>query len=118
MTYYALQQASLDNMDTMSEYDQRLHFANIGAWFSTDMDSDYYMILNKELSDYTILHFNNMNYDKGIQEVKEVLAERGNVIWIEYDHDYRYFKVWLRHNSDNYPHMYAILPCEDFVIEI
>lgn len=95
-----------------------LDLANIGAWFSVYVDNKYYMLLNKELSDYTIFNFLGMNYAKGIQELKEVLDSRGDILQIDYNHDNKYYEIWVRYFEDQRAHMYILFPCPEFVIEI
>lgn len=117
-TLYTMAQEEMKKVLPMNNYDLQRDLANIGAWFSTDMQEQYYMLLNRELSDYTVFNFLGMNYSKGIEELLEVLDGRGPVLQIDYNHDNKYFEIWVKYLMDNTPHMYILFPCSDFIIEI
>lgn len=115
---YTMAQEEMKKVLPMNNYDLQRDLANIGAWFSIDMQEQYYMLLNRELSDYTVFNFLGMNYSKGIEELLEVLDGRGPVLQIDYNHDNKYFEIWVKYLMDNTPHMYVLFPCSDFIIEI
>lgn len=117
-TVYELLQEEKTLMSPLTAKQLRKDLANIGAWFSIDMHEQYYMLLNKELSDYTVFNFLGMNYNKGVQELTEVLESRGPILQIDYNHTNKYFEIWVKYIEDNRPHMYILFPCPDFVIEI
>lgn len=117
-TLYNWLQEDMKHVEPLTAKQLRLDLANIGAWFSVDMYGKYYMLLNKELSDYTVFNFLDMNYSKGVQELKEVLQGRGPILQIDYNKDNKYFEIWVKYWEDNLPHMYILFPCPDFVIEI
>lgn len=116
-TTYEWAQETLKNVEPLNERDLQNNLSNIGAWFSSDMHEQYYMVLNRELSDYTVLNFLSMNYNQGVQEIKEIFDCRGPILRVDYNHENHYFEVWIRYHDDM-PHMYVIFPCPDFVIEI
>lgn len=115
---YTMAQEEMKKVLPMNNYDLQRDLANIGAWFSIDMQEQYYMLLNRELSDYTVFNFLGMNYSKGVEELLEVLDGRGPVLQIDYNHDNKYFEIWVKYLMDNTPHMYILFPCSDFIIEI
>lgn len=117
-TVYELLQEEMNLLSPLTTKELRKDLANIGAWFSVDMNEQYYMLLNKELSDYTVFNFLSMNYSKGLQELVEVLDSRGPILQIDYNHDNKYFEIWVKYAGDDRAHMYILFPCPDFVIEI
>lgn len=117
-TVYDLARAQLQDAAPLDEYEIRNLFSNIAAWFSVDITDQYYMLLCRELADYTVFNFLSMNYDKGKSELLEVIQSRGSVIRVDYNHEQKYFEIWVRYNKDHEPHMYAFFPCNDFVIEV
>ena len=44
------------------------------------------MLLCKERSDYTMFRLENFNYSKAVQELKEVLEERGDIMGFDFVH--------------------------------
>ena len=89
---------------------------SVGAWFSTHMDCDYYMLLCKELSDYTVFHFNNMNYEKGMRELEEVLESRGIIKDIRYNAASDAYECWIE--KDEEIHMYLFFMYDWGIVEI
>ena len=71
-------------MAKLSKETLKERYVSIGAWFSTSPACDYYMLMCKENSYYTVFHFNNMHYNKGMEEVQKTLENRGEVIDISY----------------------------------
>ena len=93
-------------------------YVSIGAWFSTDPMCDYYMLMCKENSYYTVLHFKNMNYDKGMNEVQELLESRGKVIDITYSQENDAYECWLKEKDTNEVSMYYLFKYDWGVIEV
>lgn len=92
--------------------------ANIGAWFSSDLTVKYYMLLNRELADYTVFNFLSHNYYKGVEELIEVLDRCGWAQAIEYNHEHDYFEIWVKNKCTLKTHLYLLFPCDDFIIEV
>lgn len=94
--------------------------SSIGAWFSTHLFSNYYCLMcrDKKVPDVTILHFKNMNYSKGMEEVRDLLESRGEILDIVYDHVNDAYKCWVRTKDDNKPNMYYLFDGEKMVIDI
>lgn len=90
--------------------------SNIGAWFSVDLNNQYYMLLSNENRDYTVFNFLTDNYYKAVQELKEVLSTRGNIHSIDYNHAEKYYEIWMK--KDDELSIYLLFPCNDFIIEI
>lgn len=54
------------------------------------------MLLCRERNDYTIFHINNFRFDEAIQELKEVLESRGEIIDISFVHGQNAWECWVR----------------------
>ena len=93
------------------------YFRSIGSWFSFHNKEKYFMFMCKEQSDFTILHFLDCNYNKAIQELKELIEERGELIMIDYDHDQDIFECWIR-NSENEASLYMLFEAQWMIIDI
>ena len=83
---YEMNQQVFKQMKPPSQRVIDADLANIGAWFSSQHEAKYYMLLCKERSDYTIIHFNNYNFNKAVDELKEILEERGDIMGFDYVH--------------------------------
>lgn len=73
----------------------------------------YFMLLNKEQSDYTIFNFIN-NADYIANEVIECLKDRGKIIDID-KQDNNSYECWIRRSGLMY--MYLLFPYDAAVIE-
>ena len=94
---------------------------SVGAWFSTAPKVNYYMLLCHEKRDYTVLHFKNMNYAKGIEELEEILKTRGDIIDIYYEHTMNAYQCWVRSpGEDDKPEvsMYYLFDYEWGIVEV
>lgn len=99
-------------------------FANVGAWFATDMDFKYFMLLCREAYDFTVFNMVTTNHHKAQQELQEVLESRGQVVFIEYNHDSECYEFWVKCNDtlkavthESYV-MYRLFPCNEWVVEV
>lgn len=99
-------------------------FANIGAWVSTEKEFQYFMLLNRESYDFTVFNVQSTNYAKLAKELEEVLESRGQVVFIEYSHEYSCYEIWVRCNSwmqsrtNSEYVMYRFFDCNSWVIEV
>ena len=102
-----------------SEQIVNLELANIGAWFSTNINTKYYMLLCKERSDYTLFHLDDFNYNKAIQELKEVLEERGDIMGFDFVHGENAYQCWVRERDDEHQvYMFMLFDADWMVVEI
>ena len=113
---YELCQLEVLKSGPMPQDELNKELTNIGAWFSSNMGTHYYMLLNNELHDYTIFNFMNYNFAQGVKELREVLDSRGVIYKIEFNHENNYFELWVVNGEE--AHMYLLFPCGDFVIDI
>lgn len=96
-----------------------LELANIGAWFSSNFETKYYMLLCKERSDYTLFHLENFNYDKAIQELREVLEERGDIMGFDFVHGENAYQCWVRERDEEHQvYMFMLFDADWMIVEI
>lgn len=91
---------------------------NISMWFSSKPGNKFFMMLCRELNDYTIFYFEHPNYSKGKTELEELLKSRGIIKDIYYNHDTDTYDFWLLSALDGQIQMYKIFMCDDFIIQI
>lgn len=103
--------------EPMAEDKIKLAVGNIGGWCSCRPYTKYYMLLCKELSDYTIFRLNDYNYNQLAQELQEVLKSRGEILGIDYMHGFDSYECWVRKWGQE-PYMYMFFDCQGFIVEI
>lgn len=91
--------------------------SNIGAWFSVAPECDYYMLMCKEISYFTVFHFNNMNYMAGMQELEATLKGRGTIVDIVYVHSEDAYECWVRDDNGEV-FMYYLFPYDWGIVEV
>lgn len=117
LTSYDISKRMYEHMNPMEEKKKVTQFASIGAWFSTDPLSDYYCLMCREVYDFTFFHFKNMNYSKGVVEVRDLLESRGTIIDISYNHDNDGYECWVK-DSDGEAKMYLLFNASFMAVEI
>lgn len=93
-------------------------FTNVGAWLSTHYKKHYYMLLNNELHYYTIFNLKSPNFNQMVDEFKQCLAFRGQVLDIEYQHAEDCYQIWIKDYKTKEVYMYMLFEAEDFVVEV
>lgn len=82
-------------------------------------DDSYYMMLCKELSDYTIFKFNNKDQETlstFVKDLHECILNRGRPLAVDLlKEDNDAVEIWIK--VEGIPHMYYFFPCEPFIIE-
>ena len=91
--------------------------ANVGAWFSANMSCKYWMLMCKEISYYTVFHFNSFNWNKAVEELKKTLDFRGTLVDVSYVHGQDAYECWIR-NPEGDVEMYYLFPYDWGVVEI
>lgn len=114
MTLYDLNKAIYQSMSPMKATDFTEQMVQIALWFSSKKDKHFFMLLNKERSDYTIFHISS-NYDLARTELTSIITNRGMPMDIDYNHDTDTYDIWIKKEGEVY--MYKLFECEDFVIE-
>lgn len=117
LTTYEINKRMYEHMNPMEPKKLLTQYSSIGAWFSTHLYDDYYCLMCREEYDFTIFHFNNKNYSKGMTEVREVLESRGTVIDIQYDHDNDGYNCWVK-DKNGTAKMFYLFNCQFMVVEV
>ena len=115
---YDMNRYFYSQMPDMDEKKKEELIMNIAMWFSSKPTNKFFMMLCRELNDYTIFHFEHPNYSKGKTELEELLKSRGQVKDIYYNHDTDTYDFWLLSSLDGQIQMYKIFMCDDFIIQI
>jgi hypothetical protein len=115
LSLYDLNKAVMQTREPLTQQQLRQQLAEIASWFSFTKDT-YYMLLCHERRDYTIFKFmdSSKRCQKGIEELEEVLLDRGQVIDITYEPDV--YPIWVRIDGENY--LYYLFPYDMGVIEV
>ncbi len=121
---FAKQRFESGAVDIFSETKTLAEMTNISAWFSTEKEFQYFMLLCREAYDFTVINIQSTNYSKAANEIKEVLESRGTIVFIEYCHEESNYEIWIKTNEymksvtgSDYV-MFKLFPCNDFVIEV
>ncbi len=119
-TLYSMNQQLMNQVPEPTEDMLENDFANIGAWFSSMFENKYFMLLCKELSDYTVIHINNYNWDSAITELREILESRGKIISLDYVHGENGYQCWIKTIKQDIPefHMFYLFPYDWGVVEV
>lgn len=89
---------------------------DIGGWFSAS--GKYFMLLCREIADYTVFNFESYDYEKGKTELEDIVKSRGSLLDIVYNDSANGYEFWVRSKRDNEIHMYMLFGCDDFIITI
>lgn len=98
-----LYQANCSIMKTIKpvpEKRMKLDLAGIGAWMSSFPETRYFMLMCKERSDFTLIHLNDFNYLKAVDEIQEILEERGTLLAVDYIHGENHYECWVRQEGE------------------
>ena len=119
MTLYDANRQIMKTIAPVSDSRMKLDFVNLGAWMSKYPNAHYFMLLCKERSDYTIFHLNDYNYSRAIEEVKELLEERGTLLGINYIHGEDAYECWVREEGEiPQVYMFMLFQADWMVVEI
>lgn len=115
-TLYELNKQVMAQLPPQSE-DLMAHNWNIiGDWFGKDKNR-WFMLMCKERSDFTWFHITDNQFTKGIQELKEVLEERGQVLAIQYQHGEDAFEIWVK-SKDDEVFMFMLFSAGWMIVEV
>lgn len=115
-TLYDLNKQVMAQLPPQNETTLNHFFTAIGDWFGKNQKR-WFMIMCKERSDFTLLHITNNNFHAGIQELKEVLLERGQILAIQYVHGEDYFEIWIKDKNDEV-FLFIIFEAEWMIVEV
>lgn len=116
MTMYDFNKAVYQNMPPMKPNEFTENMVSISLWFSSKEKAKHFMLLCRELNDYTIFEFDTYNYDDARNKLSALIVSRGNPMDVDYNHDTDTYDIWVKKNGEIY--MYKLFDCEDFLIYI
>lgn len=96
---YDANRAILKTMAPVEESQMKIDLAGIGAWMSSFPRTKYFMLMCKERSDFTLIHIPTYNYLKAVNEIREVLEERGTLLGVNYVHGENCYECWIREEA-------------------
>lgn len=114
---YSIHKQLYAQMEPLSEKDLNKKLTSIGGWFSAHLTSNFFMLMCKEISYYTVFHLKSLNYTKAVEELKKTLEFRGTIIDINYVHGEDAYECWVK-NADGEVEMYYLFDYSWGVIEI
>lgn len=117
-TVYDVHKELFKKVGPLPEKKKKEALANVGGWFGSHVKRNYYMLMCKEKSFYTVFHFNNHNYSKGIHELEELLEWQGEILEIHYVHGEDSYECWVKDKETGEVSMYYLFPYDWGVIEI
>lgn len=99
----------LSNEELLSKIDEIKNF----CMFS---NNQYYMLLNKERSDFTLFNLKDNKVEVVIGDgLKECLQNRGKILSIEKEENSSAYEIWIL--IDNEPFVYYFFPYDEGVID-
>lgn len=115
-TLYDLNKQIMNQLPPQDEETLLRNYNIIGSWFGKAQES-WFMLMCKERSDFTLLHITDYQFTKGLFELKEILAERGKVLAIQYIHGEDTFEIWLKdHNGEVF--MFMLFEASWMIVEV
>lgn len=120
MTVYDFNKQIYSQMNVLPEDKLKAEVSNMAVWMNVWNERHYFMLNNYELKWFTIFALKDDIRDtKPIyDELLSVLRNIGNVVSIEYEHDMKYYEIWIRAYQDEEMHMFVLFNCTDLVVEV
>lgn len=122
MTLYDANKSIMKTMAPVPEAKMKQDFAGIGAWMSKFVGTEYFMLMCKERSDFTLLHLKNPNYLETIKELRALLEERGTLLGVNYVHGEDCYECWVRVEATEFQEaevfMFMLFDAQWMVIEV
>lgn len=112
---YELNKQVMSQLPPQTEDIMAHNWAVIGDWFGKDKDR-WFMLMCKERSDFTFFHITDNQFVKGVQELKEVLEERGQILAIQYLHGEDAFEIWVKNEEEVF--MFMLFAAGWMIVEI
>lgn len=113
---YELNKQIMAQLPPQSEAIMNHNWTVIGDWFGKDKNR-WFMLMCKERSDFTFLHITDNHFAKGIEELKEVLQERGQILAIQYQHGEDAFEIWVK-NKEEEVYMFMLFSAGWMIVEV
>lgn len=117
-TVYSMNQAFMENEKSIPKDKLKEKEKFLKAYFMEHIDEKYFMLLCKELSDYTVFVIDSkMKCGVAVQELTECLKNRGKILAIDSAEGNAY-EIWIRTTEDNACHAYYLFPYKMGIIEV
>lgn len=123
-TLYDMNIQLMQNAEPLSEEVLKELLSERIEYFFLDKLDKYFMLLNKELSDYTIFYLGSkrdITTERVTAGFRECLENRGKILSMELTKDNSAVEIWLRIGGDkdqnNVIRAYYLFPCDSCVIE-
>ena len=99
-TLYELNQQLMANEKKISGLDLISKRKSLEMFFKNS-SAEYFMMLCKERSDYTLFHLHDeKSYIKSAEEVIECMKERGTILAIDRTQDSLAYEIWIRFENE------------------
>lgn len=119
ISLYELNKMAMRQLPPQNKNKLKKSLKSIGSWFSIPpADKQWFMLLCREKADYTVFHFVDFNYEKGIQELEECIKDRGQLFAIDYVHEESAYEIWIRNPETKDVSMYMLFNCPQMIIEV
>lgn len=115
MSLYELNKQVMAQLHPQDEVIMSHNWDAISDWFKKDKDC-WFMLMCKERSDFTLFHITNNHFVKGVQELKEVLQERGQILAIQYQHKENAFEIWIKNEKEVF--MFMLFTASWMIVEV
>lgn len=113
MTLYDMNKNIMEHENPMSPTALRKALEQVAVYFDTQ--NTYFMLLCRELHDYTIFCREKNDFGKfAASELKECLINRGLILSIEKNQD-NVYEIWIRNEAGIF--VYYLFPYDEAVIE-
>lgn len=114
-TLYELNQKMYAEAQDMTPEKFSAETVNMALWFSSRPERKHFMLLCRELYDYTVFEFNEAKYDHAREELQAILLSRGKPVMVDYNHENDAYEIWMRVNGEI--HMYMLFWADSYVVE-
>ena len=117
---YAIHKQLFAQMEPLSEEKLKKKIKILDDWFETNYSckfNEYYMVICKEISYYTVLHLKEEIQLSGTALV-DLLLDRGPIIDITYNDLADAYECWVKENEDGEVHMYYLFTYDWGVVEV
>ena len=127
MTLYDLNKQMVRQMTPMNEELEKEHSEKVLTPFVEQTNNQYYMLMCKELSYFTIFHRNENSEKDFYTTIKELLSEHGTLITACWDNDEQRNTVeyWMKintpiENNPDYSEIFCFIlfPYDQGVVEV
>ena len=119
-TLYQLNQGAVSATGKqMTNAEIKKALKEVKQFFLNKKDS-YFMLLCREQYDFTLFNIKykeNFDLQKAVQELKECLSNRGEIVSIDLTENMEAFEIWIKPN-DTTAYVYYLFPYDTGVIEV